>query len=387
MGNRGIVKEIGLAFATWILSFHAQASDSAKKYPPLVGKYDVSYKFFGRSYQTEDLVYNKGSRRLSYAVLYPSKPGTGKKIKLNDLNPTTSDFDPVEFKYKDALADLGKDSPTYDLAKAIFTLKQFYEEYQLNSTKNGEIIKSNKFPVLIFSPGAGGQRDSYLGFLEQIASLGVIVVALDQHQWEAVEQVVYDESTGCRYKYLDRPDFDNLPRHSHHHMRALDMQQVYNDIKNQTDPIFSQADTDKIFISGHSYGGHTAFYSIRMGMKVKGHINYDGDFTPYGDEDHYDPNRKKLNTHLLCANDGPANENHCKKLFEGFERENIQKELDSFKFSTLTSMDGISHFDFGNWTLLEEDSPHVLPNSDRHTRPSTKKIWHKLAKWTYEIVK
>lgn len=366
-----------------------QSFADSREYPPLVGSYKVSYSFSISEYSVDDIANQSNTRTISYGVLYPTSSTSQERLKISDLRPITEDFNPIELKYKEILERIGQDDSSYDVDQALSRIQDFHKYFELNTIKNGKIIKDRKFPVLIFSPGAGGQRNSYLGLLEQIASLGVIVIALDQHQWEAGNQIVFNENTGSYLHYLDMPDYEKIPAHSNHHMRALDVEEVLRHIRLQKNSIFKQAILNKLFISGHSYGGHTAFYSMKLGLNADGFINYDGSFSPYGNEDHYDPNNEKINAHILCVDetveqDGPE---ICENILDEFNQQDIANELASFKFTTQTGLGNISHSDFANLSFAEELFPKIIPNSIRYTRLSTKEVWHNVAQWTYRIIK
>ena len=372
------------------------------KFPELAGSYDVAYAFFGRRYKVEKLypVYKESllelygpERKLSYAVLYPAQ-NTSQRMTLSDVLPATETFNAIDFRIKAMFDEYVQYLPGFNFENLLSNMDSFYKSVPLNVFKNGIVESGRKFPVLIFSPGASGQRETYLGLLEQIASLGVIVVALDQHGWEVVPQAIYDENLQTYQQYLRALEFEKMPYAGDGFqlaLRAEDVHEAYTDIRRGTNSIFRQADLSKIFIAGHSHGGHTSFYSIRLGMQVQGYINLDGSFAPENSElDGYDSRHIKENVHLLCVDesikeDGPK---ICNQLLDSFKTPNstnTQNQLDSFKFQTLDGWGNISHNDFGNLTLFDELFPGIL-DGERHLRPSTRDIWHRMARWVYKIV-
>lgn len=148
----------------------------------------------------------------------------------------------------------------------------------------GAPIKSNDFPVLIFSPGLGGSRLIYAAQLEDLASQGWIIVAVD-HTYDALV-VEFPDGEVIPWLPSDLDDFPNkMP--SLVEVRVADVEFVASALKNSTTlsqipglnsscggigPLHS----NRIGIFGHSLGGATAAQALSNSTTFACGANYDG---------------------------------------------------------------------------------------------------------------
>ena len=134
------------------------------------------------------------------------------------------------------------------------------------------------FPVVVASPGFASSRWFFTSWAEQLASNGVIVVALD-HPYDAIVaeladgSLAYDESQATGDDATDQANADRAAS-----VRAADIRAVIGKIETApTDaPELTAADLTMFIAAGHSAGGAAAIEAARLDDRIKGVVNIDG---------------------------------------------------------------------------------------------------------------
>lgn len=142
---------------------------------------------------------------------------------------------------------------------------------------------SKRYPVVIFSPGFGATPKFYTTQLEQLASHGYIVVAINPtyevpvllpHGRVISQSSVFDFSSAD--KQTEQRTFNQAVE-----IRAKDVSFVLNELNrlNVKDPqgLFTgRLDLSRVGMLGHSLGGDTAIEAMWRDRRLKAGINMDG---------------------------------------------------------------------------------------------------------------
>ena len=338
-------------------------------------------------FKTKDIVSGQNQRKISYIVMYPTGTVKSKnKLFLNDLFPVDRQTDAAKLRWKKTFSTIESQYPEFDSEKALSAIRHFYKTLDFNIYKNAIPQGNRKYPLLLFSPGAAGNKEDCIGLLKEIAKRGVIIVSLDHHQWEDGTKVIHSPVTN-KFDIYSK-NLLNIKEHAHHHMRAVDLVTMFHRFKQSI--FYPLVDWKNVFLSGYSYGGHSAFYSIRFGTKgIKGYINFDGSFSPYNDKDHYNPDLKKENVHLLCLSDDVKKDSPkiCDKYQLSEFLPDLKNELSSFSFKTKSGFSNIGHLDLTIFSLFEEKSQYLDFKNNRMDRLPSKAVWEKISRWTLQIIR
>lgn len=216
--------------------------------PETKGPYQVGYR---------DFYLNKGEKLIPTAIFYPT---TEKTIDIPWL---------TENEYISTLVDVSFHMKFgFILNLTIKTAFSFIGSIMLRVNINSKIIKAEKYPVIIFSHGLGGNRHAYSVFVKELASQGNIVFCTEHKEKiiivenvKSIEEVA-DEIKSIRWVQLkERRDIISL---------CLDC--IYDNKK--IDKIFEEKinlDYNKLTIMGHSFGGITAIYScFKENERIRG---------------------------------------------------------------------------------------------------------------------
>ncbi|KAM0338875.1 hypothetical protein ACHAPU_011157 [Fusarium lateritium] len=155
------------------------------------------------------------------------------------------------------------------------TIESFEMEFCDISTVNPKKgHRSEQFPVAIFSPGARGTRLLYGAMARSLASLGYVILTLDQ----TYETYVVEFPDGSAvYALIDEPGV--LPKLE---ARTKDTSFLITQLRNKTvtDSVFARFpgtfDPNNIAMYGHSFGGSTAAVTVQRDPRVIGGLNFDG---------------------------------------------------------------------------------------------------------------
>ena len=155
-----------------------------------------------------------------------------------------------------------------------------------NSIKEALPNKKELYPLIIFSHGLGGNRTQNTIMIEELASHGYVVLAIE-HAYDANVSIfengdIADYRSGINYQRrhtekLTPEEFwaIRLPQLK---TRAADVSFVLNQIElgNFPNQLIKIIDLDNIGVFGHSFGGATGIYSTYSDNRIDACINLDG---------------------------------------------------------------------------------------------------------------
>jgi predicted dienelactone hydrolase len=137
------------------------------------------------------------------------------------------------------------------------------------------------WPVLVFSPGLGVPREQYTALCTELASRGIVVIALSA-PYESAPTVL---SGGRVVGQTVHPDVLGPPPHPELQrlidMRAADASFVLDRLAalatdNRRSPLAGHLDLRHVGIAGHSLGGATAVQAMAADPRFKVGVNLDG---------------------------------------------------------------------------------------------------------------
>lgn len=215
----------------------------------------------------EELLKNTGEKRkIIVSIFYPSDEG----IKENQKGSYINLFSPCEEEFINKFA-----------AKKNMAGQQVDETYlksiKTNTFNNIEI--SNReilYPVIIFSPGLGMDRDCLIYIIEKLVSEGFIVFTLG-HIYETDFTIL---PSGEVINQIDRTDdFTFEEKEQLIEIRKEDILFLLEKLKvlNSKDEVIKgKLDLDKVGIIGHSLGGSAIFKAAREDTRIKAIVMLDG---------------------------------------------------------------------------------------------------------------
>ncbi|MGW7268239.1 alpha/beta hydrolase family protein [Streptomyces sp. NPDC054842] len=141
--------------------------------------------------------------------------------------------------------------------------------------------RGGRFPVVLFSPGAGGVRTQNTAWAEELASHGYVVAALD-HPYDSAAVVLADgrtitttlTSTGDR-------DKDARLGAGWTAVRAADLRFALSQLDRMdrgepNGPLTGRLDTGRVAVTGHSMGGAAALQAARQDRRFDAVVDLDG---------------------------------------------------------------------------------------------------------------
>lgn len=153
---------------------------------------------------------------------------------------------------------------------------------QTNAIPKAKLTDS-RYPVIIFSPGFGATPKFYTKQLEELASHGYVVVAINPTY--EVPILFPDGQVITQSSVFDFSSASNETKQQVFNqaveIRAEDVSFVLNELKriNKKDPhgLFTgRLELSKVGIFGHSLGGDTAIEAMKRDRRLKAGINMDG---------------------------------------------------------------------------------------------------------------
>ncbi|MFD7645824.1 alpha/beta hydrolase family protein [Kitasatospora sp. NPDC059795] len=139
----------------------------------------------------------------------------------------------------------------------------------------------DRWPVVLFSPGAGGVRTQNTAWAEEIASHGYVVAALD-HPYDSAA-VVLDDGRVVRSRTLSTGDRDADERLAEQWtaIRAADLRFVLTQLERvgrgeTADPLTGRLDAERVAAAGHSMGGAAALQAAREDGRIGAVVDLDG---------------------------------------------------------------------------------------------------------------
>lgn len=164
------------------------------------------------------------------------------------------------------------------LAKRMFTIKT-------NAYTNALLAEnSTQYPIVLFSHGLLGMSDMYISLLENLASNGYIVVAIDHPYFNFLTR--YNDGTIVSSAEL-QAQFQQMSigEQKKFQSKAIDiykddMQFVLDQLmrfnEDQTTVFYHKLDLSAIGVMGHSAGGTAAIELCRIDHRIKACIDLDG---------------------------------------------------------------------------------------------------------------
>lgn len=149
---------------------------------------------------------------------------------------------------------------------------------QKHSAQSRICGQAAKFPLLVFSPGAGNSRLIYNSLAQSVASYGYYVLLID-HPYDALAIEYPDDSLVLAANFTTDEDYAAAMK-----VRALDVQSLANGLS--TSEALRQilppdsVDVQDMYIAGHSLGGATALSVMLGDERFKAGVNLDGKFFP-----------------------------------------------------------------------------------------------------------
>ena len=142
-----------------------------------------------------------------------------------------------------------------------------------------------ELPLVIFSHGLGGMKNQNSVQMEELASQGYFVAAVD-HPYDAY-LTIFDDGTTADYRSshdgIDSEEAFWAFRGPQLNTRAEDMSFLLDQIqarKNLGEPIWQHISTAKVGIFGHSFGGATSILTAALDPRIAAVIALDGWMVP-----------------------------------------------------------------------------------------------------------
>ena len=147
------------------------------------------------------------------------------------------------------------------------------------------------FPLVLFSHSFTGVKEQNSALLQELASWGHVVVAVDHPHDAAL--VLYPDGSTADFRGYDMPR-ELEPRnwwrfrHEHARWRALDLAHALErmvDANSDPDhPLFRKIDLSRVSVIGHSFGGAAAVMLAQMDPRITSAVLFDPWMWPLGRE-------------------------------------------------------------------------------------------------------
>lgn len=217
------------------------------------------------------------------------------------------------------------------------------------------ISLKQKFPLILFSHGMGWSTLEYSFVLQELASAGYVVAAVNSYPVAPLLQAedgsfVKGDYTGDKY-YLLTQDLTFV-------LKEI-MQQ-----KGKLHPVLDRVDPDKTAMAGHSMGGAAALLAASFGTGLAASVNFDGDLMEAS-------NKAAPTGAVLFLNQLPADMKD--KSFADLQTDSkvgwrYRQMAQSARLSTnglYISIQGMYHSNFQDYALLPENR---IPENIRKIR-------------------
>ncbi|GAA3618081.1 lipase [Nonomuraea rosea] len=260
---------LGLAVAP---STAARASAGRLRLPAPTGSYDigtVALRLVDRG-RRDPWWQTKHDRELMVTLWYPAKGGAATTVWMQPKELAHYRITVTKNLLQTAKQmELGE--VDIDLSKVRFPLTHARSSAPVRPSS------SRPYPVVLYSPGAGESRWLGTTLVEDLASRGYVVVAID-HTYDAGAV----QFPGGRVETV-RPGLDENGAYSVMKVRIADTKFVLDQlIANRSLPkgLAGSLDLDRIGMFGHSLGGSTAAQAMANDSRIKAGINLDGHVVP-----------------------------------------------------------------------------------------------------------
>jgi pimeloyl-ACP methyl ester carboxylesterase len=245
--------------------------------PELSGSYPVGRRFFDWIDQTRlDPFHKSEKRELVVSVWYPRNDGT---------QASQASYIPVNgsrliARFRSMMLRLRVQSFVSAMLRnplpmdVLTTIKTHVVDNAPISTAQAS------FPALLFSTGFGADPTEYTAVLEDIASHGYVVVAIDPTDFVPVT-VLRDGR--IVYAPFWAPSLYDLERDYQVWVEDIlfVLNQIVRENKEQQVPLFNHINTTKLGVFGHSFGGAAAAGACHFDSRIRAGLNLDG--APQGD--------------------------------------------------------------------------------------------------------
>ncbi|MEM6764981.1 MAG: hypothetical protein AAF655_08650 [Bacteroidota bacterium] len=152
------------------------------------------------------------------------------------------------------------------------------KKIQTHTYEQLPIQAGESYPILFYSPGAGGSRFDNLSQIEELVSQGYIVAALEHPYLTDIRYADGQYLKAYNFPKSAHPSYD-MPGLAHH-LRIAQIQDVADEVLNHStegmDSLFSQIDSRQVGIFGWSIGGSAAVELCVSNPIFKAGINLDG---------------------------------------------------------------------------------------------------------------
>jgi pimeloyl-ACP methyl ester carboxylesterase len=269
MSGKRVLRALYVMLSLVLLStnnvYGAQAQDNP--FPAPTGQYKVGvvWRHWVDQARTETFdTAPHGKREMMVEFLYPASPSANAKPATYMANR-----DRILPAFADVLAGAGA---PLTLAPADFA------SFQSHSFPGAPLASDlASYPVLIFSHGAGGEVTMYTTQLEELASQGYVVVAID-HAYGAAA-TVFPDGRSINANFSSGLD-GAAPVWAQDQIFVMDQLQTVNE--NDPDKLFTKhLDLNRLGVFGHSLGGSTATITCFLDKRCKAGASEDGPV--YGD--------------------------------------------------------------------------------------------------------
>lgn len=217
------------------------------------------------------------------------------------------------------------------------------------------ISVKEKFPLILFSHGMGWSTLEYSFVLQELASAGYVVAAVNSYPVAPLLQAedgsfIKGEYTGDKY-YLLTQDLTFA-------LKEITQQ------KGKLHRVLDRIDTDKTAMAGHSMGGAAALLAASFGTGFAASVNFDGDLMEAS-------NKAAPTGAVLFLNQLPA-EMKDKSFADlqtdsrvGWRYKQMAKTAGLSTSGLYISIQGMYHSNFQDYALLPENR---IPENIRKTR-------------------
>lgn len=327
-----------------------------KPFPTLTGSYHIGIETAYFTDQTRPEIFSENSlahRMLVAHILYPTDSAHGKKNsylgnKMPFFQRTVSDYLGIPL----VLTDL--------LFRNVTT--QSYLDAPLSLTQN-------KYPVVLFSHGLYGMpSDTYMVFLEELASHGYIVIGIDHPYFNILtlypdDQMITSHMLAKQFETMKSHEQKKVQNGAISIYRA-DIQFMIDQImllnQNPQSIFYQRLDVDRIGVMGHSAGGTAAIELCRIDQRCKAAIDLDGWYDQaIGNEAITQPlllvfGSKSVEVSEPTADYLKRKELTKKQYFDQQQKiEEHKKELCKHSNCSMVILPGVEHEDFGDFIFLK----------------------------------
>jgi predicted dienelactone hydrolase len=204
---------------------------------------------------------------------------------------------------------------------------------------------TERFPVLLLSPGHGTSTALYSGAAEELASHGYVVVAIS-HTYSSGPVVFPDGRVAEHTVHLSPTDPDLTTRVQD--VWTADARFVLGELEklDTTGRFAGRLDLGRTGMLGHSFGGSTAGEVCRTDARVRAGVNMDGTFFGALGSDVHVP-------FLVMNSDGTEADRSRARFFEHLRATGYD-----------VSIHGTGHFSFSDLALALPLLQHAAPGSD-----------------------